>query len=156
LQERKRLPAQAIMMVDKFSKKTRSRIMSRVRSQDTKCELRPKADLEALGFEYQVSLIGIKIDYVHVKEKIALFIDGCFWHCCLIHGNIPASNTDYWIPKLRRNAERDIEKTRKLLRNGVRVIRIWEHSIMKGEDLSSLMCLISSLIDEKTWSVVII
>jgi len=130
--------------------------MSRIRSQDTKCELRPKADLEALGFKYQQKLLGMKIDYVHVEKGIALFIDGCFWHCCPIHGSMPESNKDYWVPKLKRNAERDIEKTKKLLKNNIRVIRVWEHSLSKKKALKSLISCISSLIDEKEWSVIII
>ena len=54
-------------------------------------------------------------------------VDGCFWHRCLAHYSLPATNADYWIPKLERNAERDRETNALLRKAGWRVIRIWEH-----------------------------
>ena len=59
--------------------------------------------------------------------KVAVFVDGCFWHRCPDHGSLPATNADYWIPKLDRNVERDHEITILLKEPGWRVIRVWEH-----------------------------
>lgn len=56
-----------------------------------------------------------------------MFIDGCFWHSCPMHGHSPKSNTEYWVPKLRRNRERDSETVTLLEANGWTVLRFWEH-----------------------------
>lgn len=82
------------------------------------------------GFRFrrnQKSLFG-KPDISIKKYKIVIFIDSCFWHHCPIHGNIPKSNTDYWISKLKRNVERDREVTEYYLKRGWNILRIWEHS----------------------------
>ena len=56
-----------------------------------------------------------------------VFVDGCFWHSCPIHGTVPKTNVDYWVPKLERNRLRDMETTRSLEASGWMVVRIWEH-----------------------------
>jgi DNA mismatch endonuclease (patch repair protein) len=56
-------------------------------------------------------------------------VDGCFWHCCPLHGSKPASNSTYWISKLARNRARDLAVTRELRLKGWRVLRIWEHAL---------------------------
>lgn len=58
---------------------------------------------------------------------MAVFLDGCFWHCCPTHGAIPKANADYWRPKLARNRERDQEVTSALEKAGWTVVRVWEH-----------------------------
>jgi len=58
---------------------------------------------------------------------VAVFVDGCFWHCCRIHGRPPLSNDDYWGPKLARNVARDRADTEQLERAGWTVVRLWEH-----------------------------
>jgi hypothetical protein len=58
---------------------------------------------------------------------VALFVDGCFWHCCPEHGSTPQSNTAYWGPKLRRNVERDVETDLRLKAEGWLPVRVWEH-----------------------------
>jgi DNA mismatch endonuclease (patch repair protein) len=68
-------------------------------------------------------------DFTFPKEKLAVFVDGCFWHGCSIHGNKPKSNRDYWERKLSRNRKRDRRVTRELRKSGWRVIRVWEHSL---------------------------
>jgi DNA mismatch endonuclease (patch repair protein) len=64
---------------------------------------------------------------VFTKRKLAVFIDGCFWHCCPDHGTLPASNVDYWLPKLERNVKRDAANDAALRAAGWTVIRAWEH-----------------------------
>lgn len=67
-------------------------------------------------------------DLVFPSPRVAVFVDGCFWHGCPSHGHLPASNTTYWKAKLRRNRERDKRQTRALQGEGWKVIRMWEHT----------------------------
>lgn len=69
----------------------------------------------------------VRPDIAFTRAKVAVFIDGCFWHLCPDHGQIPASNTAFWKDKLERNAARDLEQTRALESAGWTVLRIWEH-----------------------------
>jgi DNA mismatch endonuclease (patch repair protein) len=59
---------------------------------------------------------------------VAVFVDGCFWHCCPVHGRPPISNPAYWGPKLARNVERDRRDTERLASQGWTVLRLWEHT----------------------------
>lgn len=61
------------------------------------------------------------------RARVAVFVDGCYWHGCPDHGHTPKANVDYWQPKLRRNRERDAEVTAALESEGWTVIRAWEH-----------------------------
>ncbi|GAA4193332.1 hypothetical protein GCM10022219_15000 [Microbacterium oryzae] len=84
-----------------------------------------------MGYRYRVDFAPLggrrRADIVFTRQRTAIFIDGCFWHSCPIHGTKPRRNADYWRPKLRRNVERDRE-TDKLLRDaGWAVLRFWEH-----------------------------
>ena len=80
--------------------------------------------------DYAIRLPSGKVthsDIAFPRRKVAVFVDGCFWHCCPEHGTIPKSNQAYWVPKLRENVERDKSVTEGLLSEGWQVIRIWEH-----------------------------
>ena len=66
-------------------------------------------------------------DLVFPRQKVAVFVDGCFWHGCSIHGRIPRTNTDYWNAKIGRNVERDAQQAAALEEDGWCVIRVWEH-----------------------------
>lgn len=68
-------------------------------------------------------------DFYFPAAKVAVFVDGCFWHCCPKCGHIPKVNGSYWQMKLFRNRARDTEKARKLRATGVMVIRFWEHEL---------------------------
>jgi DNA mismatch endonuclease (patch repair protein) len=72
---------------------------------------------------------GIKVrpDIVFTRGRLAVFIDGCFWHCCPEHGRPPKANIEYWGPKLDRNRRRDEVHTAALVAAGWDVVRIWEH-----------------------------
>ena len=101
---------------------------------DTKPEVSLRSLLHQSGLrfrkDYPIRLPTGKVahsDIAFTKRKIAVFVDGCFWHCCPDHGTVPKSNQAYWIPKLRQNIERDKSITEGLLSEGWRVIRIWEH-----------------------------
>jgi DNA mismatch endonuclease, patch repair protein len=69
----------------------------------------------------------VKPDIVFTRARLAIFVDGCFWHCCPVHGNEPRANTDYWGPKLKRNVDRDRAVDRALTEAGWIVLRAWEH-----------------------------
>lgn len=117
--------------MDDRSRKERSATMRAVKAEGTGIE-RIFIDLiqakNIHGIEnYPSDVIG-KPDLVHRDSKVAIFIDGCFWHGCSKHLRLPASNRDYWKKKIKRNRNRD-KKNKEILRNsGWLVIRIWEHS----------------------------
>jgi DNA mismatch endonuclease (patch repair protein) len=118
--------------MDTVSHAKRSWIMGRVKSKGGKSTelkiiqiLREKG---LKGWRRNFKLPG-KPDFVYPKLKIAIFVDGCFWHGCKKHCRLPSSNQKYWIEKIKRNKIRDknISKNLKLL--GWQAIRIWEHEI---------------------------
>ena len=84
------------------------------------------------GFRYRVDyqLPGIprrRADIVFPKQRVAVFVDGCFWHRCPDHATFPKTNAEWWRAKLARNWERDRETDQLLIANGWRVVRVWEH-----------------------------
>lgn len=103
------------------------------RRRDTKPELALRSALHRAGLRYRrdlrLDLPGgrVRPDIVFTRRKVAVFVDGCFWHSCPIHGSRPAVNQSYWSPKLARNVERDARDTALLQNAGWIVIRIWEH-----------------------------
>lgn len=116
-------------MPDKFTKAKRSQIMSKIRGKHTKPEKKLRKILRLLELKYKLHYGKCKIDIAFPKQKIAIFVDGCFWHGCPIHYKLPKSNKHYWLPKIKANAKRDKNITKKLKTKGWRVIRVWEHSL---------------------------
>ena len=70
---------------------------------------------------------AVHADIAFTRPRLAIFVDGCFWHGCPRHGTIPKSNQDYWVPKLRQNVDRDRIVNQELRDAGWRVLRFWEH-----------------------------
>lgn len=110
-----------------------ARTMRGNRRRDTRPELEIRRRLHALGYRYRVDFAAgankrRRADIVFTRKRLAVFIDGCFWHSCPEHSRPPATHADYWQPKLRRNAERDRETTAMLQAEGWTVLRIWEHT----------------------------
>ena len=102
------------------------------RRRDTKPELQVRQLLHAAGLRYQVDAAPVaehrwRADVVFSRRHIAVFIDGCFWHSCPLHGTTPKTNADYWTPKLAGNRARDVEVTTALEASGWKVLRYWEH-----------------------------
>lgn len=102
------------------------------RGRDTKPELALRRAVHALGLRYRVSARPIKAirrtaDLVFTKAKVAVFMDGCFWHGCPIHHTVAVTNAEFWAEKVRRTRERDAETDRLLREAGWRVLRVWEH-----------------------------
>ncbi|MFF3443241.1 very short patch repair endonuclease [Streptosporangium sp. NPDC002721] len=111
----------------------RSRNMQANRRTGTKPEVALRSALHRLGYRYRkdlrIDLEGLRVrpDIVFTARKIAIFVDGCFWHVCPQHGRPPTTNEWYWTPKLRRNMERDRAADAALQAAGWQVIRLWEH-----------------------------
>ncbi|MEU8347786.1 very short patch repair endonuclease [Spirillospora sp. NPDC048832] len=102
------------------------------KSRDTKPELALRRAVHALGLRYRVAKrplpkVRRTADLVFTKVKVAVFMDGCFWHGCPQHHTKSATNAAYWADKVERNRERDAETDRLLREAGWTVIRIWEH-----------------------------
>ena len=119
-------------MADVFSREKRSAVMSRIRgkgNRDTELALLQVLRKSHLtGWRRHVSLLG-RPDFVFRKQRLAIFVDGCFWHACPRHGSLPANNAAFWQKKLMANKKRDGVVTRGLRRQNWRVIRIWEHDL---------------------------
>lgn len=102
------------------------------RSRDTSPELAVRRALHAMGLRYRVAARPLPslrrtADIVFRPARVAVFVDGCFWHGCPEHYRPPSSNVEYWAPKILRNQERDLETTTALEAAGWTVLRYWEH-----------------------------
>lgn len=127
-------------MADRITPEQRSAIMSRIRSKDTRPEMRVRRALHAMGFRFRLhvrSLPGCP-DIVLPKHSVAVQVRGCFWHLhrCM-EGRLPKTRTRFWLAKLKRNRKRDIANDRKLRRLGwkVRTIRECELDRMADSEL---------------------
>lgn len=108
------------------------RRMQRQAQRDTKPELALRKAVWHRGFRYRVDYPPIRgmrrrADLVFTRAKVAVFVDGCFWHSCPEHGTIPGSNRQWWIDKLDANRSRDSDTDRRLREEGWTVVRVWEH-----------------------------
>jgi DNA mismatch endonuclease, patch repair protein len=119
-------------MADIFTPQRRAEIMGLVRSRgNASTEQRLVRLFRArgiTGWRRAAGLIGSP-DFVWRGKRLAVLVDGCFWHGCPLHGHTPRSREAYWIPKLARNKSRDRFVTRALRQRGWRVLRIWEHEL---------------------------
>ncbi len=103
------------------------------RRRDSRAELALRSELHRRGLRFRVDMPLrvdgrlIRPDIVFTRARIVVFVDGCFWHCCPLHGNQPRANTDYWGPKLARNVDRDLAVDEALRSEGWEVVRAWEH-----------------------------
>ena len=118
-------------MPRKFDR-TRSRVMAAIRSRGNKnTELKLAAILRKYritGWRRHQSLPG-RPDFLFQRERLTIFVDGCFWHGCKGHCRMPKTSLRYWNPKIARNKKRDQEVRALLRRHGWRVYRIWEHAL---------------------------
>ena len=116
-------------MADRITPQQRSRIMSRIRSKDTRPELIVRRFLWSMGYRYRlcVSKLPGKPDIVIRRLKVAICVNGCFWHGHSAHKmHAPETNAEYWKKKIETNKRRDIEVGIKLREKGWTVITIWE------------------------------
>lgn len=112
------------------------------RRADTGPEVRLRSILHRRGYRFRKNALirlpelSVRPDIVFMRVKIAVFVDGCFWHCCPEHGSRPRSNPDYWEPKLAGNVQRDRLVDAQLEAAGWRGVRLWEHvEPAEGADL---------------------
>jgi DNA mismatch endonuclease (patch repair protein) len=112
------------------------------RKRDTGPELALRSALHRRRFRYRTGMAitggGVRVvpDVVFSRRRVAVFVDGCWWHRCPEHGGMPRSNLDYWLPKLDRNVERDRLVNSALAAGGWTVVRIWEHDVHRSLELS--------------------
>ncbi|MCY4540801.1 MAG: very short patch repair endonuclease [Rhodobacteraceae bacterium] len=124
-------------MADTVDQSTRSRIMARIGSKNTKPELTLRKALHARGLRYRLHSPNVagRPDLVFAKYRAAVFVHGCFWHrhpgCPF--ATTPATRTDYWLKKFSGNVRRDAETRKRLAATGWRVAVIWECSLKKPE-----------------------
>ncbi|HEU6449303.1 MAG TPA: very short patch repair endonuclease [Verrucomicrobiae bacterium] len=129
-------------MADFLTKRGRSFLMSRIRSHgNLGTELRFIQILKAAkisGWRRRHRLHG-KPDFVFLKSKLAVFVDGCFWHgCSRCYSHNPRSNTAFWKEKITRNKQRDRTVSRKLRSEDWKVLRIWEHELTRKNETKLL------------------
>lgn len=121
-------------MPDVFTKAKRSEVMSRIRghgNKDTELALMKLLRHHHItGWRRNQAVFG-KPDFVFRKVRVAVFVDGCFWHGCPKHCNFPVGNRPFWMRKLAANKARDRRVNRELSKLGWRVVRIWEHDLPK-------------------------
>lgn len=123
-------------MSDVMSAEQRSKLMSRIQGKNTTPEISLRRAAWALGLRYRLHRrIGkTRPDLVFVGAKVAVFVDGCFWHGCPLHRVMPKNNREFWKKKLGRNVQRDAEDTQALTAAGWRVLRFWEHEIEESAE----------------------
>jgi DNA mismatch endonuclease (patch repair protein) len=119
-------------VADTISKAKRSQVMAAIRSKGNReTELKLVAILRAAGitgWRRHQSLPG-RPDFIFRAKRLAIFVDGCFWHGCPQHGRMPEANGRYWREKIARTIGRDRAVVRRLKADGWRVIRFWGHSL---------------------------
>jgi len=124
-------------MADVFTKAKRSQVMSRIRGRgNTDTELALKCIFRSqriTGWRRHQPVFG-KPDFVFIKLRVAVFVDGCFWHGCPLHATQPKNNAAFWRKKLSGNKARDRLVTRTLRKRGWHVLRIWEHELASKDE----------------------
>ena len=123
------------LLADMMSRAQRSDCMSKIRGKDTKIEivLRKAVWKNGLPYRLHANLPGTP-DLIFLGSKVALFVDGCFWHGCPIHGVRPKTNRAFWSDKLKKNLARDNRIKKELNEMGWKVVRYWEHDVEQRLD----------------------
>ncbi|MCO8127270.1 very short patch repair endonuclease [Acidimicrobiia bacterium EGI L10123] len=106
--------------------------MSRQATRDTSPERLLRSELHRRGLRFRLHqrpLPGLRrtADIIFTRAKVAVFVDGCFWHRCPQHATFPKTNADWWEAKLQGNVDRDADTVKRLSEEGWRVVRVWEH-----------------------------
>lgn len=130
----------------------RGRNMRAIRRSDTKPEVALRSALHAAGYRYRKDLrltltggVHPRPDIVFTRRKVAVFVDGCFWHACPEHFKPPSRNPEYWGPKIDRNVTRDRRYDEALLAAGWTVVRVWEH-----QDIAEALGLVVTAVAESS------
>lgn len=153
-------------MADVFDAAKRSDVMSRIRGAGNKStELALVAAFKKAGIKGWRRHVGLKFkrelkpgtladakrkslvvkpDFVFRKERVAVFVDGCFWHQCPLHSKVPENNRGFWERKLQTNVERDVIADNTLKAEGWMVLRIWEHCLRDPQSLRAVLTSLSN------------
>ncbi len=153
-------------MADVFSKAKRSAVMSRIRSRENKAtEIAFMTLLRSHGItgwrrHFAITLPKsedglekrrqVRPDFVFKARRVAVFIDGCFWHGCPIHGTKPRTNREFWLDKLRANRVRDRFVDRGLRQQQWTVLRFWEHQLRRGKWVMTKLQVFAASSDHQT------
>ena len=106
---------------------------------DTKPEVQLRSLLHRAGLRFRKDRLirlgarRVRPDVVFGRQRVAVFMDGCFWHRCPEHGTMPSTNHAYWLAKFQTNIARDERNNAALMDEGWRVIRIWEHEVLDAD-----------------------
>jgi DNA mismatch endonuclease (patch repair protein) len=127
-------------MADVFNRVKRSAVMRAIRSKgnrDTEVKLANIFRSSRITGWRRHQMLPGRPDFIFRSVRLAVFVDGCFWHGCPLHGRKPDSNRGYWLPKLLRNKARDRAVARNLRKIGWNVLRIWEHDLKNPAKVTS-------------------
>lgn len=134
-------------MADSVTREHRSAVMASVKSKGNRStEGKVEATLRETrirGWIKHPDTVDGCPDFYFPRDKLAVFVDGCFWHACPRCGRLPSSNVKYWTGKIDSNRRRDNRVRRQLRARGVRVLRIWEHELKGSSWLRRLQRMIS-------------
>lgn len=136
-------------MADTVSKHQRSKNMALIKSVGNKSTEMALISLfrqnKITGWRRHAKNITGRPDFIFPKNKVAVFVDGCYWHGCKKCNLGSKSNKDYWIPKIDRNRKRDTAVKAELIKKGWQVIRLWEHELKKpGSKITNLFVLLQT------------
>jgi DNA mismatch endonuclease (patch repair protein) len=123
-------------LTDILSKEQRSERMKKIRSFDTAWEMNFRSKLWRLGLRYRTHYGAHKIDIAFPRQRVAVFLDSCFWHYCPRHRETPETNAAFWRAKLAGNRRRDRRVSVKLRREGWMVLRLWSHEFVPHPDFA--------------------
>ena len=122
--------------------------MRKVRQRDTGAERELRVALWSAGLRYQKHrrVAGTTPDVVFIGARVAVFVDGCFWHGCPVHYKAPVRNAEFWRDRLRSNQARDARDTLRLQAEGWRVIRVWECDLKRsrGDVVAGILAAVRS------------
>lgn len=142
-------------MSDVFDKKARSEIMRAVKSKNTKSTeltlIKLFKENHIIGWRHSYNVKGHP-DFVFLKERLAIFVDGCFWHGHNCRNTRPADNAEYWAKKQARNIQRDKEVTQLFEKRGWTVLRIWECELRRKNVERTVQRIMTALKDTQNSS----
>lgn len=131
----------------------RSRTMAAIRSKGNRTtELKLRMAMVRAGIGgwtmHRKDIVGTP-DFFFQERRLAVFVDGCFWHGCPSCGHIPKTRSRFWAAKLQRNKTRDLVAVEKLKDDGIRTLRIWEHDLKSNEDRDAAIGKVCDLLDAR-------
>lgn len=145
---KKYLPNGEFLNVPEKTKKTMSAIKGK-NNKTTETRLRMALIRNRIsGWLLQNKKLPGKPDFYFTIPKLAIFVDGCFWHGCPRCGHIPKTNTKFWESKITKNVKRDKKNNNELKKLGITLIRFWEHEL-KDKDLSIIIKKITKILSRK-------